>query len=84
MSIALALKRTYRHFAPPFDEVRRFVRKLYVPAFFYIVGQESGMYKYARPEDVARITKQSMVAIVVLLVLGWWSGMPGSRRSPEA
>jgi hypothetical protein len=73
MGLCLAIKRSYRHLIPStLLDPRKLVRQIYVPAFFYIIGLSTGMYSYARPGEGDHITRESIVAMVVLLLLVRW------------
>jgi hypothetical protein len=75
MGLAQAIKRSFRFFLPPsLLAPRRLVRRLFGPAFFYVIGLITGMYVYARPSEVEHITTIFVVAMFVLLTLKWWSG----------
>jgi hypothetical protein len=75
MSLVLAVKRSYRYFLPSslFD-LKRLVRRLYIPIFFYIVGWTTGAYRNAEIGSGERITKISIGVLAVLWILRWWAG----------
>ena len=85
MGLAQAIKRSYRFFIPPsLLTPRKLVRQLFEPTFFYVMGLTTGMYAYARPGEGKHITTISIVAMLVLLVLKWWSGASSERNAAEA
>lgn len=80
MGLAQAIKRSYRFFIPPsLLAPRQWVRRMFQPVFFYVVGLTTGMYVYAPPGE----TCLSIVAILVLLMLKWWSGASTQGGSAE-
>jgi hypothetical protein len=77
MALLLAVKRSYRYFIPrSLLEPRKYVRQIYMPAVYYVVGITTGMYIYARPGEGPHITQISLIVMVALLILGRWAGVP--------
>jgi len=75
MSLMLGVKRSYRYFLPAFVfEPRRLVRQLFVPAFFYFLGWSAAGYTYGGPAQHDHISKVSLVVLLALLILKWWTG----------
>jgi hypothetical protein len=82
MGMILAVKRSYRYFIPSsLLTPRKLVRQLFTALFFYFIGLTTGMYWYANERDFDRVSKVSIVGLVLLLVLGWWAGV---RKDEQA
>lgn len=76
MSLAKAIKRSYRFFIPPgLFRPREFIRRWHETLGFYFVGLITGMYFYARPGDMNRIFVLSITGCVILGILKWWAGV---------
>jgi hypothetical protein len=75
MSVILAVKRSYRYFLPSslFD-LKRLVRRLFVPAAFYLLGWRSAAYSFAGVGNGEEITKTVIFFVAALIALKWWAG----------
>jgi hypothetical protein len=82
MSLALAMKRSYRFFLPrSLLNPRRLARQLLPVAFFYVIVLSTGMYVGARGIDQQHVTEGTVLAMLVLIVLRLWAGKAESRDS---
>ena len=81
MGIALAIKRSYRHFLPAaLFQPRMMVRRWYPLLSLYVIGLLTGMSW--RPVSGQQLEIAFIATIVALIVLKWWSG--GTATQPEA
>jgi len=75
MSFSLAVKQSWRYFAPrSLLDSRRVVRQLSIPGLFYLLGWEHGLYSQDGAPDFDRGMVEVTVCLLALLTLRLWAG----------
>ena len=71
MSLLVAVKRSWHYFIPEsLLDLRRLVRQLYIPAYFFVMGWAFGIDSHGGPGRYSQLG----TAVVVLILLKSWAG----------